>query len=187
MRCVLNAWNAHETELRAWLRRRLGQPADAEDLLHDVFLKAMRQGQGFCEIRNTRAWLFEVARNALADRLRGSRSQVPLPDGLEAPQLEEAPVDSLAACLPPALAALSPEDREALTLCDLQGWPQEQLAQHLGLTLPAAKSRVQRARKRLRAQLTSACQVQFDHAGHVADFEPRCCEPASCEGPPRLP
>lgn len=181
MNCVANAWNAHERELRGWFQRRLGNPADAEDMLQDLFLKAMRQGKGFCDIRNARAWLFEVARNALADRLRVARATVPLPESLAAPLAESAPVDSLATCLPKALAALSAEDREALTLCDLEGLPQDKFAQHLGLTLPAAKSRVQRARKRLRAQLTFACQVKLDESGHVVAFTPASCGAlASC-------
>ncbi len=178
MNCVVNAWNAHERELRGWLQRRLGNPTDAEDMLQDLFLKAMRQGKGFCDIRNPRAWLFEVARNALADRLRVARETVPLPDSLASPLAETEPVDGLATCLPSALAALSPEDREALTLCDLDGMPQEKFAQHLGLSLPAAKSRVQRARKRLRAQLTTACRVQFDDAGHVCGFAPQAQDPS---------
>ncbi len=108
MNCVVNAWNAHERELRGWLQRRLGNPTDAEDMLQDLFLKAMRQGKGFCDIRNPRAWLFEVARNALADRLRVARETVPLPDSLASPLAETEPVDGLATCLPSALAALSP-------------------------------------------------------------------------------
>lgn len=46
-------------------------------------------------------------------------------------------------------------------------------ARHLGLTLPAAKSRVQRARQHLQQQLVTACQVTFDHAGRVCCFVPR--------------
>jgi RNA polymerase sigma-70 factor (ECF subfamily) len=57
----MTAWHRHEAELRGWLRHRLGSAADAEDLLQDVFLKAMRQGERFCAIDNARVWLFEVA------------------------------------------------------------------------------------------------------------------------------
>lgn len=80
----MRAWKHHESELRAWLRRRMGSLDDADDLLQDLFLKALRQDRGFCEIRNARAWLFEVARNALADRLRLRRDLVelhPFPPG----------------------------------------------------------------------------------------------------------
>lgn len=173
MNCLLSAWDRHESELRAWLRGRLGNPHDAEDMLQDLFLKAMRQDRQFCEIANARAWLFEVARNALADRLRLKKEQVELPDDLVAEHNELAAVESLAACLPRALAELSEEDREAITRCDLDGMTQEDYAHLKGLTLPGAKSRVQRARKRLREHLTGACQVKFDAAGKVCCFVPR--------------
>jgi len=168
--CLMTAWHQNEAELRGWLRHRLGSAVDAEDLLQDVFLKAMRQGERFCAITNARAWLYEVARNALADRLRLARDTVELPEDLSADTQEEAAVDSLAACLPRVLSDLSPEDREAITLCDLEGLPQEEYARRMGLSLPGAKSRVQRARKRLREQLTQVCQVRLDAAGQVSDF-----------------
>jgi len=173
MNCLMTAWHQHETELRGWLRHRLANPVDVEDLLQDVFIKAMRQGERFCEIANARAWLYEVARNALADRLRLARNTVELPEDLSADSAEVAAVDSLAACLPRVLSDLNPEDREAITLCDLEGLSQEAYARRKGLSLSGAKSRVQRARKRLREQLTHACQVQLDEAGQVSDFVPR--------------
>jgi len=173
MNCLMRAWHAHEGELRGWMRRRLGSPADAEDALQDLFLKALRHREKFCELINARAWLFEVARNALADRLRVSRDMVELPEDLAAPRVETVPVDSLVGCLPRVLSELTPDDREAITLCDLGGMPQEEYARLKGLSLPGAKSRVQRARKRLRERLMTGCQVSVDAIGHVSDFVPR--------------
>lgn len=173
MNCLMQAWHQHEGELRGWMRRRLGSPADAEDALQDLFLKALRHREKFCELINARAWLFEVARNALADRLRVSRTMVELPEDLAAPKEDTAPVDSLAGCLPRVLSELSPDDREAITLCDLGGMPQEEYARMKGLSLPGAKSRVQRARKRLRERMTTGCKVSLDALGQVSDFVPR--------------
>ena len=169
MRCLMRAWNHHESELRAWLRARLGNAHDAEDMTQDLFLKALRQDRKFCELDNARAWLYEVARNALADRLRVKREQVELPEDLVAESHEIPAVESLAACLPRALAELAEDDREALTRCDLEGMTQEAYARLKGIGVSAAKSRVRRARRRLRAHLTTACQVKFDAAGRV------CC------------
>ncbi len=114
-----------------------------------------------------------MARNAFADRLRLRRELVELPEDLTAEADEPLPVDSLAQCLPRVLSELPEEDREVLTLCDLEGWTQQDYARLKGLSLPGAKSRVQRARKRLRAHLSSACQVRFDEAGRVCCFVPR--------------
>ncbi|HEX8009336.1 MAG TPA: sigma factor [Casimicrobiaceae bacterium] len=51
---------------QGYLIHRLGDPPLAEDLLQEVFIKAMREGEKFCALANTRAWLFQVARNTLA-------------------------------------------------------------------------------------------------------------------------
>jgi RNA polymerase sigma-70 factor (ECF subfamily) len=173
MNCLMTAWHQNEAELRGWLRHRLGNPVDAEDMLQDLFIRAMQQGDRFCAVGNARAWLFEVARNALIDRLRVRREMVELPADLASPADDPLPIDSLVACLPRVLSELSPADREAITLCDLEGMPQMEYARRAGLSLPGAKSRVQRARRRLRERLSAACQVRLDAEGQVSDFVPR--------------
>lgn len=172
--CLLDAWSTHEAELRGYLRHRLGDDQEAQEALQDVFLKALRQGRRFCGVQNARAWLFQVARNALADRLRAQREHLPLPEDLPASEDRAVtPLDDLAQCLPRVLAELSEADRLALTLCDLEGQPQQVLAERLGLSLPGAKSRLQRARARLRQRLVTVCQVRFDDSGQVCCFTPR--------------
>src|SRR5450756_44319 len=99
MNCLTLAWTAHEPELRGWLRHRLGNPAEADDLMQDLFLKALRQDERFCSVQNARAWLFEVARNTLADRLRVAREKVELPEDLAAPSDEPDTVDTLTCLL----------------------------------------------------------------------------------------
>ncbi len=173
MNCLTKAWAVHEAELRGWARHKLGNPTDAEDLLQDLFLKALRQGDQFCAVQNARAWLFEVARNTLADRLRVARHTVALPDDIPNPVDETAVVDTLTGCLARVLSELDADDRDAITQCDLQGMAQADYALAKGLSLSAAKSRIQRARQRMKARMTVACQVQLDDAGHVLDFVPR--------------
>lgn len=173
LNCLNSAWTAHEPELRGWLRHRLRNQSDADDILQDLFLKALRQGERFCSVQNARAWLFEVARNTLADHLRVARHTVEFPDDLAAPTEEPDTVDTLTACLPRVLSELSTQDREAITLCDLQGMTQADYARWANLSLSAAKSRVQRARQRLHDRMTVACQVQINDAGRVSDFVPR--------------
>jgi RNA polymerase sigma-70 factor (ECF subfamily) len=182
MRCVTQAWEKHETELRRFLRHRTGNDAEAEDLLQETFLRALRQSNGLCGIDNPRAWLYTAARNLLIDRLRLSKDQIPLPEDLAAaPEDSPPPIDGLSQCLPRVLSELSEQDREAITLCDIEGMTQQSYARHIGLSLPAAKSRVQRARVRLKARMSEACQVKFDAEGLVSSFVPRpfICPPAS--------
>lgn len=172
--CVLGAWRAHEGELRGYLKHRLRDADVADDLLQETFLKAMRQGARFEAIRDPRAWLFQVARNALVDHARLGKQLVELPDHLAAPEhTARAPVDELDACLLRNLAEMSPEDRKIIEQCDLQGVKQSVFAHAHDLTLPAAKSRLLRARKHLRDALTRNCQVRFDETGAVCCHVPR--------------
>lgn len=172
--CIASAWNAYERELLAYLRHRLPDADAAADVLQDVFVKAMRQGQGFCRLDNPRAWLFQVARNALADRARTAHPAEPLPEGADEPAAPPAetiaPVDALTVCLARTLGELPADDAAILRACDLGGQTVRDFAEAHALSLPAAKSRLLRARQRLRQRLTTACRVSFDVDGSVAGF-----------------
>jgi RNA polymerase sigma-70 factor (ECF subfamily) len=193
----MQAWALHQTELRGWLQHRLGDTATAQDLLQDVFLKALRQGGRFCAVANARAWLFEVARNTLTDHLRRQHPTEPLPPawlgeepqgaarqawqggqggggvafdpGADAPPV----VDQLTGCLQRVLTEMAPEDAHIIRQCDLAGQRQQDYATEQGLSLPATKARLRRARERLRSAMTVGCQIQAAPGGGVDDFVPR--------------
>lgn len=174
MNCVLAAWANHEAELRHYLRSRLQDTTLAEDLLQDTFLKALAEGSRFCNVENSRAWLFRVAKNRLIDYHRGHKPHEAINGDLPHPPTVEAPVvDDLSQCLPRALSELAPADSEVITLCDIEGISQVEYARLKGLTPAGAKSRIQRARLRLKSHLKSVCQVRYDENGSVCCFTPR--------------
>ena len=168
--CVLQAWHDHQAELRGFLIGQIKEPAMADDVLQDVFFKAMREGQNFCDLQNPRAWLFRVARNALTDAHRLRKHWVPVSDHLADERgPERAPVDELDACINRTLPDLAESDRDILQACDLGPMSQEAYAQSRDLSLPAAKARIRRARERLREALAKRCDVILDESGSV------CC------------
>jgi len=171
--CVITSWRAHENELRNYLQHRVSDRHLAEDLLQDVFVKAMRQGSGFCDLDNQRAWLYQVARNALVDYQRLHRETVELPEDIPQATEQTDPVVMLSACVGRVLSELVPEDRDIIEQCDLNGMKQQDYAQAHNLSLAAVKSRLLRARQRMRATLSTNCQVQFDEQGRVESYVPR--------------
>lgn len=178
--CVLQAWHDHQAELRHFLLGQVKEPALADDVLQEVFFKAMREGQAFCQLDNPRAWLFRVARNDLTDRHRLRKQWVPVPDQLPDNRTpDRAPVDALDVCIAVALPLLGDDDRHILQACDLGGMTQERYARQRGLTVPATKARIRRARERLRETLTRGCQVEKDTSGRVSAH---CAEGTECRG-----
>jgi len=168
--CVLRAWKAYGAEIKGFLTRQTGNANLAEDILQEIFLKAMRQGHDFCELENPRAWLFQVARNTLIDAARMRRAITELDEEMPAPDfVQRDAVEELDICIARNLQALGEEDRHILQACDLDDQTVRAYADARGLSLPAAKARLRRARGRLRAAMIGNCGVRFDETGRV------CC------------
>ena len=136
---------------------------DAEDVLQETFLTAWRKAAGFSGRGSARSWLLTIARRKV---YRSTRRPRPRPAG-DAVSLEELAVQAgWGRCdrsgaedlddrvlLHQAFSRLAPGDREILLLRDLEGLSAAETGQVLGLGIPAAKSRLHRARLRLIAQL----------------------------------
>jgi RNA polymerase sigma-70 factor, ECF subfamily len=168
--------------LRAFIRSRVRTEADAEDLVQDVLYKLFRQGEHAIK-GSIHAWLFTVARHAIIDSHRARRSTAPI-DSVPEPSvaLEARSAGSeLARCLAPMLLSMAKEDRSLLIRVDGNGEAQADVARELGLPLSTVKSRVQRARARLRRRLEGCCSIELDSRGHPHDYKRRRGRSCPCD------
>ena len=152
--------------LLSTIRRQVRDPQLAEDLLHDVFVKATRALRDGRAPGNLQGWLHQVVRTTVADHYRASRLDV---HSLEHDPAAEEPTDeaafqALATCLEPLADQLPPLYRDALVAADFQGQRLASIATREGVSLSAIKSRVSRARGLLKQRLLSCCV----HAGDAA-------------------
>ena len=170
--CLMSAWTEHVQSLSHWLKAKSNDETLAEDLLQEVFIRAMLKDIEFCAIGNPRAWLYRVANNLLIDHSRKNRP-VPLEQDIEQETTTEAEVDNLTQCLNRVLTELPMQDSHILKACDIKGMTQKEYAAQNGLTLPAVKSRLLRARGKLKQQLMTSCQVKLDANQQVCCFTPR--------------
>jgi len=176
-------WREHRSELKGFLLKRVRSPAEAEDILHDVFLKMLANIKSVKRIDHMRAWLFAVARNAVADYFRSRRRTDVLDEEVFASQEpDEGLFKDIGPSLRLMLDALPEKVRVALILADLEGLRQGEVARRLGISLPAAKSRILRGRGRIRRMIEDCCQLEFDANGHLADYTVKaknrhgCCQ-----------
>jgi RNA polymerase sigma-70 factor (ECF subfamily) len=148
--------------LLAFLRRQVGDAAAAEDLLHDVMVKALvAEGRDGAQARrNPGGWLYTIARNAAIDYLRARRPSAPLPEELTAPAGDdERPPDDLLQCVREITDRLPPLYRDALRAADFDEVPLRELAEAEGVSVSAIKSRVSRGRRLLHEELVCCCKV----------------------------
>jgi RNA polymerase sigma-70 factor (ECF subfamily) len=73
------------------------------------------------------------------------------------------------------VTALPDPYRQALILSDVEGVPQQDLARQTGISLSGIKSRVQRARSKVKEALLNCFEIEFDPRGQVLDVRQHCC------------
>jgi RNA polymerase sigma-70 factor, ECF subfamily len=176
--------------LLAYLRKHTGDAQAAEDLLHDVVVKALAAGRDDAHApRNLTGWLYAVARNAAMDYHRRQRPTEELPENRagEAADESETAMRELSSCLRPMAERLPPIYRDTLLAAEFDGHPLRSVADAQGLSLAAIKSRASRGRKLLQEELLACCRVSLSPAGRVLEYEPRtagrCAASPACQAP----
>lgn len=150
----------HRDRMWAVALRTLGDPDDAADAVQDALVSAYRAAAGFRGDSAITTWLHRIVVNACLDRARRKnvRKTVPLPDQEEDEErmnrdvaIAADPTDSadVSMDVAAALATLPTDQRAALVLVDLQGYPVEEAAKILEVPAGTVKSRCARGRARL--------------------------------------
>jgi RNA polymerase sigma-70 factor, ECF subfamily len=179
-------WEAFHTPLQQFIRRRVSDESTAEDLLQDVFLKIHQHVAMLKDVKKLESWIYQITRHTIIDYYRSTRPMPELTDAEACDLPEDLPdddaVSELLPCVQAMVQSLSEQDRQALVLTEYQGLTQKELGERLGISFSGAKSRVQRARERLKQQLLACCHFELDRRGHILNYQPRCecCATGTC-------
>jgi RNA polymerase sigma-70 factor (ECF subfamily) len=162
------AFEEHRHSLHAHCYRLAGNVADADDLVQETFLRGWRARTQYEGRASIRTWLYRIATNVYLDhRKAAARRSVPVGDPMEwctdigpypdsllggDPSSDLVAREIVDLALIAALMYLPPRQRAAFVLRDVSGWTAAEIADGLGLAVPAVNSLIQRARKTLRRQ-----------------------------------
>ena len=184
-------WEELNGNLRAFISRRVRNPADVDDLVQRVLLQIVKGLASLRDAERLHAWVYRTARNVIVDSYRSSAGRREVASGgaedvaaasaqtqANSQGEERAALQELAGCMTPMIRQLPPPYREAVTLADLEGVNQADAAARAGVSLSAMKSRIQRGRQQLKAVLEDCCRVQLDRRGTIVAYDPR--KPNSC-------
>jgi RNA polymerase sigma factor (sigma-70 family) len=145
--------------------RRVEDREDAADVVAETFSVAWRRIGDVPPAPESRLWLYGVARRILANQRRGELRRRRLSDRLRAElratgDADAGSKDERALAVGEALAELTEQDREVLLLANWEGLTPAEIGTVIGVPGATARTRLHRARGRLRAQL--------ERSGHVA-------------------
>lgn len=161
--------------LLGFLQSKVSDPFIAEDLLQEVFVKALAALNRGVTPSNLPAWLHRIASNTVIDFYRTRRQTLPVPDDLMANEEPYAPSpeQTLALCLKPFINELPDIYREAMLATAIEGRSLATLSEEKGLSASAVKSRVSRARRMLRQKVLDCCHVEAARSGEVLEYSKR--------------
>jgi RNA polymerase sigma factor (sigma-70 family) len=151
---IEKAYRGARPGMLAWLRDRVSEE-EAEDIIHDVIVRALASPDVLEPVRDLAAWFWRSVRNALIDAWRSrSRKAVPadlddIVDGAFASAQDGIEREEIVNALRSAIAALEPGQREVVLAQSLGGETYESLSRRTGLPIETLAARKRRALARL--------------------------------------
>jgi RNA polymerase sigma-70 factor, ECF subfamily len=151
---IAHAVRAHESILFATARRLCGNEADADDLVHDAYERALRGWDRYADRGNLKGWLLAIVHNLFIDRCRKARREahepidlheIAVPEPVAPPAWTDVTPEQVAR----AIAALADEFRQVYEL-HAKGHSYDEIAAALAIPKATVGTRLLRARKKLK-------------------------------------
>ncbi len=172
---IESIWKEFSKPLKSFIQRRVNNEQDVDDILQNVFYKIHSSMSSLKNTEKIHSWVYRIARNAIADFYRAQRYEKGIielrEDILSETDYESTANDEIAQCLKAMINDLPENYKQAILLTEFQHLTQRELGERMGLSVSGAKSRVQRARAKLKEMLMGCCQLEFDRLGNVIDYE----------------
>jgi RNA polymerase sigma-70 factor (ECF subfamily) len=164
-------------QLAVLICRKVNHEDCCHDILQDVYIKVMENIDKVEKADNIKSYLLKIADNAVVDHYRkeANKKNDAFSENFVLPL--ESPSNDLSlkladCCLRTMIESLEPIYSEALILTELEGLSQQQYAEKTGISYTNAKTRVQRAREKLRKVILQCCLYEFDKYGNIIS----CCK-----------
>ncbi|MBL4668424.1 MAG: RNA polymerase sigma factor SigZ [Flavobacteriales bacterium] len=168
-------WENFHHQLLGFITVRVNNKNIAEDILQDVFVKIHLKSETLTEKTKLQSWLYQITRNAIVDFYR--KKKLPISDDLAIDIPEEIDEKSLldfCNCLIPFVNQLPEKDKEAILKTELGNLSQKEYAKNIGIPYSTLKSRIQRAKLKLKEAFVSCCKMKLDKNGKVISPENKC-------------
>jgi RNA polymerase sigma-70 factor (ECF subfamily) len=177
-------WEEFSVPLRKFIQNKIANEQDAEDILQEVFIKVHQNIGSLMDDQKIHGWIYSIARNTIIDfyRLNNRKpDSVELPEDMECQANDDPSANAeIAACLKAMIDNMPENYKQALLFTEFYDMTQRELSNKLGISSSCAKSRVQRARKKLKDMLLGCCHLEFDRRGNVIDYQQKNCNCKYC-------
>jgi len=181
---IESIWEEFSIPLKSFIKRRVKNDQDVDDIFQNVFYKIYNSISSLREAYKIHAWVYRIARNAITDFYRTQKSEEDISeltaDIASDVEDELTANNEISQCLKAMIKYLPEQYKQVIVLTEFQNLTQKELAERMSLSVSGAKSRVQRARVKLKEMLLGCCHLEFDRLGNVIDYKHKCSDCKFC-------
>lgn len=163
--------------LYGYIKKRINNTLDAEDLTQEVFYKLYNSDRD--KLENVKSWIYSIAKNSIIDYYRKKR--------LDTKEINEEFIDEedknealeeLSNCVSPFINQLPDELITIMKLSEIENHSQKDIAEKMNLNYETVRSKIQRGRVKLKLLISNCCSVIQGAKGSIIDFK----QNNSCKG-----
>lgn len=181
---VAAIYKQFHSELFGYVKSKVRSREDAEDILHNIFIKISANVDKLTEEVKVKNWIFTITRNTIIDyyRINANKKKVAVNEEIneEISESEDPdPTKGLDQCMNTMIGLLPEEYRDIIIESEIKGVKQKDLADKYGIAYPSMRSKVQRGRERLKQLFYNCCHIETDKLGNIIDARGR----NDCDGP----
>lgn len=157
--------------LFGYIKKRVNNSEDAEDLTQEVFLKLSKTD--IDSIKNISNWVYTIAKNSITDYYRKKKVIVEeLNDySIENNSDNGKAIKEMSSCVMTFIQQLPEDYQEIMILSEIEEIPQKEIAQQLQLNYVTVRSKIQRGRKKMKALFTQCCSIDQGTRGSILGYE----------------
>lgn len=155
-------WNQFSEILKRYIYSKVKNKEIAKDLLQEVFVKIHLNNDKIKKTESLKSWVYTITHHVIIDYFKSQSKPIP---AFEVIEFDDNPPHSAENCLLPLINNLPEKYKEALLLSEINGKKQAEVATILNISLPGAKSRVQRGRRLLQQGFIDCCNYSLNSDG----------------------
>jgi len=170
-------WGQFNQILLNFIQSKVSNKHDAEDILQNVFIKIYKNIDDLKTETKLESWIFQITRNAIIDYYRTKKPDYPLDDveeAIEMPIETENMNQKISLCLNELIEELPRKYQEPLNLYEFKNQKHKEISKELNISISGSKTRVQRARVKLKEMLLKCCDFELDAYGNIIDYQAKC-------------
>ncbi len=166
---IQHIWQDLHQELQKFIQSKVKNTTVSEDILQEVFVKIQLKVHTLKDCSKLTSWVYQITRNTITDYFRKQkRSSFTSIEELELLAEEEEPFfEGLTNCINGKINELPDKYKEALLLTVFKDYSQKELAEYLGISYSGTKSRVQRAKEKVKGLVADCENVETDDSGNI--------------------